>query len=133
MGHIEFWGAGWRGKDINLRVLICQLLSMTIIMGVTLPNAPYNFTPSSVGFTYVAPLIGAIVGVILGGYACDKFIKRMNRCSGCTGKGVFEPEFRLLWLAPLYVFGPVGLLLFGFGFGHHWIVPTLGVGMSTIF
>jgi hypothetical protein len=62
----------------------------------------------------------------LGGYVCDKWVMRMSR----NYKGVFEPEFRLISILPLYVSGPLGLLLFAFGTDIHWILPVTGFGMG---
>ena len=102
---------------------------MMIIINVSLPAPPYLFSPSSLGFVYISPLIGTIIGAVIGGYACDKCIDILSRRNH---NGIFEPEFRLIWLLPLFLFAPAELLLFGFGFGDsNWIVPVAGFGICT--
>jgi hypothetical protein len=47
-------------------------------------------------------------------------------------KGYFKPEFRLWALIPAFTFGPIGLLMWGFGLGHrlHPMVAIVGSGIS---
>ena len=101
---------------------------MILILTVTLPGPPYHFSISSTGLTSVSTLIGATMGVFLGGYAVDKWFYRMSR----QRNGVFEPEYRLVCMFPLYLSGPLGLLLFGFGFDWHWIVPVTALGFGYL-
>jgi hypothetical protein len=46
--------------------------------------------------------------------------------------GYFKPEFRLWCLIPAFILGPVGLLLWGAGLGHHLndMVAIAGVGIT---
>lgn len=47
-------------------------------------------------------------------------------------EGYFKPEFRLWALIPAFIFGPIGLLMWGFGFGHELdpLVAIAGSGIS---
>jgi MFS family permease len=108
---------------------LTQILAMFITMGVYMPEAPYYFTPTMIGLVHLAPLLGTIVGSILGGYVCDKCIAWLSRR---TRDGIFEPEFRLFLVLPLFIFGPAGCLLFGFGLGNpNWGITVAGFGMGT--
>jgi len=91
---------------------------------------PYNFTPSQVGLTYVANLIGNVVGC----YSCGYLNDVLSKYSARRNKGVFEPEMRLpLVVIPAFA-GVAGLLMYGIGIakGVHWIVPVIGDGLVGV-
>lgn len=73
-------------------------------------------------------VIGALVGCTLGGtvtdYVCAAIAKRRG--------GYFKPEYRLWCLIIPFLFGPVGLLLWGFGLEKKMnpYVAIAGIGIS---
>src|ERR1700686_495896 len=101
---------------------------MSGVLTYTLETPPFLFSLGKIGLVHIAPLVGAAVGMFLGGYFCDKWIYRMSR----KHKGIFEPEFRLVCMLPIYISGPLGLIMFGFGIDQHWSIPVFafGIGMS---
>jgi MFS family permease len=87
----------------------------------------YGFSPSSLGLTNIAPLIGACLVVWLGGAGTDHFMVWKAR----RNNGVMEPETRIY---SVFFAGPVmgaGLVLYGVGAaqGMHWAGPIIGMGM----
>ncbi|KAF7555586.1 hypothetical protein G7Z17_g2074 [Cylindrodendrum hubeiense] len=85
---------------------------------------PYNFSASTVGLTYVAPLIGtAIAGVVSGPIADWSALKLARRFNNLR-----EPEYRLWGLTIFCILMPTGLLLWGLGaaFHLHWAILLLG-------
>ncbi|KAJ9644288.1 hypothetical protein H2204_001639 [Knufia peltigerae] len=80
-----------------------------------LSGAPYNFSSSMVGLSYVSPLIGVFLGAAYTGKFGDWFIVKYARRKG----GIMESEYRLwLFTASLGLI-PFGLLLWGIGAYHH--------------
>ncbi|KAE8351824.1 major facilitator superfamily domain-containing protein [Aspergillus coremiiformis] len=87
----------------------------------------YKFSPSSLGLTNLAPMIGAIFVVWVGGAGTDRFMVWKARKNG----GIMEPETRLY---SVFLAGPMmgaGLILYGVGAAHdvHWAGPIIGMGM----
>ena len=88
---------------------------------------PYNFTPAIVGVTYVACLIGVLLGFFFCGAVSDwlavKFARRNN--------GIYEPEFRLWLFTASSVLIPFGLILWGVGAAHgiHWFGLTVAMAI----
>ncbi|KAH7357025.1 MFS transporter-like protein [Rhexocercosporidium sp. MPI-PUGE-AT-0058] len=71
---------------------------------------PYSLSATAVGnLVGIAPLIGAALGTLVGGWSCDY----ISQILAVLNKGVFEPEFRLLIIIPAVVTIAVG----GFGLG----------------
>lgn len=80
---------------------------------------PYNLSAQSVGnLIGVAPLIGSALGTVFGGFSCDFFSRRM----ALRNKGVYEPEFRLIVIAPALI----TLIAGGFGLG-----TAVNAGLSS--
>lgn len=92
-------------------------------------NPPYNFTAAGVGLMNIAPFIGILPAILVGGYLNDKSIVWLSRRNG----GIYEPEMRL-WLAlPVAITTPVGILMFGVGLSYvceNYSLPIL-LGFST--
>ncbi|KAJ5813143.1 hypothetical protein N7447_010166 [Penicillium robsamsonii] len=89
-----------------------------------LTAVPYKFSATSVGVTYVAPLIGTIFAGAINGPLSDWYTIRLARRSN----GLREPEQRLWGLTAYCIAMPAGLLLWGLGAAHHlhWVVLLLG-------
>lgn len=90
-------------------------------------SEPYNFTSNIVGLTYIAPLIGALIGGIFSGPFSDWFMIRL----ATKNNGIREPEHRLWGLSFFCIFMTGGLLLWGVGAAHqiHWIGLMFGAAM----
>ncbi|KAM0408464.1 hypothetical protein ACHAPD_011940 [Fusarium lateritium] len=66
---------------------------------------PYNLDPAQVGIVIgVAPLIGAAFGTILSGWMSDMAAHQMSAYNG----GLYEPEFRLVVIAPATITLAIG-------------------------
>lgn len=112
------------------------VMSVTIgfITAVTSNVAPafaeaYGFAAWQAGLCFVAAVIGAFLGIFCGGhlsdYVADYFTNRND--------GIREPEMRLPAIMISLITGPLALVLYGVGINNRlrWIVPTLGIGLST--
>ncbi|KOS17709.1 putative MFS-type transporter [Escovopsis weberi] len=88
----------------------------------------YNFSPFGIGNLYIANVVGAFVGCLYSGPFNDWF------CATITKRktGMFQPEYRLYLMIPLFFLGPVGLLMWGVGLQNRvsWAVPAVGSGIS---
>ncbi|CAK7202014.1 hypothetical protein SEUCBS139899_004732 [Sporothrix eucalyptigena] len=102
---------------------------MNATASVILGGAPYNFSAAMVGVSYVAPLVGTIVGAAFTGRLSDWLTIRLARRNG----GVMEPEQRLwLFSVPTLII-PVSLILWGVGAAHniHWFGLVWAMGMLS--
>ncbi|KAL3449110.1 MFS transporter [Aspergillus insuetus] len=85
---------------------------------IVLGSAPYNFSSSMVGLSYIACCIGVILGSLFTGCFSDWLIIRLAR----RNNGVMEAEHRLWPFLLCVVTVPASLLLWGVGAAHeiHW-------------
>lgn len=92
-------------------------------------NTAYGFEAWQAGLTFFAGLIGALLGIFLGGHFSDWVADQLTKRNG----GIREPEMRLPAITIGLITGPLALALYGCGIKYHlhWIVPTLGIGFST--
>lgn len=91
--------------------LLAWFAISTSVQATYLFDPPYNFTAAGVGLMNLAPFIGTIPAILVGGYLNDKSILWLSRRNG----GVYEPEMRL-WLAlPTAFITPAGILMTGLG------------------
>jgi hypothetical protein len=117
----------WGGFVYGVQVMWLSLIATT--QSEFFSVEPYNFSPSAVGNTNFASLIGCFFGMIWGGPLSDKFVAWKAR----KNNGILEPEFRLWFLIlPAFV-NSAGLLLYGLGMnsGVSWIGPA-GFGMGFL-
>lgn len=90
----------------------------------------YGFAAWQSGLCFVSAIIGCAFGIMLGGYlsdwVADVFTRRNN--------GIREPEMRLPAMMISVITGPLALALYGCGikWKMHWIVPTIGIGLSKL-
>lgn len=76
---------------VTFSLIIIQGSTATQIFGAP----PYNLDPTTVGnLVGIAPLIGAALGTLFGGFTCDFLVEFMAK----KNNGVYEPEYRLLVL-----------------------------------
>ncbi|KAJ4989591.1 hypothetical protein SVAN01_04968 [Stagonosporopsis vannaccii] len=90
-------------------------------------EAAYSFKPWQSGLCFVAALIGAFLGIFVGGHFSDWIADRQTQRNG----GVREPEMRLPAILVSIVTAPVALVLYGAGIQYklHWICPTIALGL----
>ncbi|KAK3181876.1 hypothetical protein K4F52_006779 [Lecanicillium sp. MT-2017a] len=106
----------YAGFSYGTYLIYFNILNATA--SILLGGAPYNFKPSIVGLSYVAAVIGTILGAAYTGVFSDWFIIKFARSNG----GIYEPEHRLWLFALTTLFTPVSLILWGVGAAHkiHW-------------
>ncbi|KEF57343.1 uncharacterized protein A1O9_05260 [Exophiala aquamarina CBS 119918] len=108
-------------------VTLAWIVLQSTANGVIFP-IQYNFSPLAVGNIACAYLVASLIGSAAGGPVSDWTIKFFTKRRG----GYFEPEFRLWCLIPAYLFGPLGLLLYGFGIENNLppMVPIVGTAIT---
>jgi len=71
-------------------------------------------------------LVGEVISGPLNDYLCIRLARKNH--------GIYEPEFRLVLMLPVLIFGIVGF--FGFGatvhYQTHWIGPVLTFGFANL-
>jgi hypothetical protein len=80
-----------------------------------LSAAPYNFSSSMVGLSYVSPLLGVACASFYSGVIGDRVVLWLAR----RNKGVLEAEHRLWLFLVSIILIPGSLLLWGVGAAHH--------------
>ncbi|KAL2815118.1 major facilitator superfamily domain-containing protein [Aspergillus granulosus] len=87
----------------------------------------YGFTPVQTGLLYISPLLGTIVGSVIGGKISDL----MACARAYKNDGIYEPESRLLMVIPAAISTVIGLAGYGWSIENedHWIVPTVCFGL----
>jgi MFS family permease len=89
--------------------LAAFLVSQSMVIAQIFYAPPYRLTPAGIGYLSLGPLVGGILASLAVGATIDPFIKWCARKNG----GVYEPEYRLLFMIPSLLAG-VGLVLFGY-------------------
>jgi MFS family permease len=98
-----FWAMLIQGTMIGWTVFIGVIVA-AIFMG-----PPYFWNEVNAGYTYTGAFIGAIGGFIIAGLLADWSVRYMTKLN----KGVYEPEFRIVMVFPMFIIGGIGL--YGFG------------------
>ena len=97
------------------------LIGWTVLIGVVLAaiflGPPLWFDEVQTGYFYAGPFIGAFVGFLFAGVFTDWVTRVMIRRNG----GVYEPEFRIVLVAPQLIVGCLGL--YGFGWASSNVQP----------
>lgn len=113
------------------------VMSVTIgfIVAITSNVSPafataYGFEAWQSGLCFFAAIIGALIGIVCGGHLSDWVADYFTQRNG----GIREPEMRLPAIMISVITGPLSLILYGVGIKYklHWIVPTLGIGLSEL-
>ncbi|KAJ9604691.1 hypothetical protein H2200_010805 [Cladophialophora chaetospira] len=112
------WGALAFALHVSVIIILISLLP------IELGGPPYHFSVSQLGLTYIAQLIGNLIGC----YSCGYLNDVLSQWSARRNDGIFEPEMRLPVIMIPAIFGPAGILMFGIGVVKqvHWIVPVIG-------
>ncbi|KAJ3538869.1 hypothetical protein NM208_g5719 [Fusarium decemcellulare] len=108
----------------------CNIVWLSVLNAtesMVLSNRPYSMSTSTVGLTFIAPLVGTTLACVYTGIFGDRFIVKMAR----RNNGFMEAEHRLWLFLPSLILIPFGCILFGVGAYHqvHWfgIVFAMGV------
>jgi len=101
-------------------------LSLVPLCSSTIFTIEYNFNPSQIGLTNLAGLVGILLGLFTAGPAIDWGVIWMSKRNG----GVFEPEFRLVFVSTM-LFGVFGYVGWAVGNSHHmpWIGAVACIAM----
>ncbi|KAJ6438160.1 Endonuclease/exonuclease/phosphatase [Purpureocillium lavendulum] len=111
---------------ITYGTTLAEFSILTSVQATYLLEPPYNFSASGVGLMNLAPFIGHLPGILLGGHLNDMSIVWLAKRNG----GVYEPEMRL-WLAlPSAILTPGSVLMLGVGIAYGTPWPLLAVGFG---
>jgi len=77
---------------------------------------PYNFSASAVGYTNLAPLVGATFGMLTAGPFSDWISMKAT----IRNNGIREPEMRLPSLIPYLICCIAGALVTAYGYQNTW-------------
>ncbi|KAH7393788.1 serine/threonine kinase 16 [Phaeosphaeria sp. MPI-PUGE-AT-0046c] len=122
-----FPAVGFCAIQFSLAILCIAIVVTT--QGTLYVLPPYNFSAIGVGNMNLPPVIGALLGAMIGGVATDYLSLRVAKARG----GVHEPETRL-WLFGLATALSVGgLLMYGLTIakGMPWVINAVGVGILS--
>ncbi|KPI38427.1 putative MFS-type transporter [Cyphellophora attinorum] len=89
-----------------------------IILAGIFAGPPWTFNAAQIGYLGAGPFIGGLIGSLVCGFFGDHVIKYLTR----RNKGIYEPEFRLVFMLPSGIACGLGMFLFGY---------TLSIGASA--
>ncbi|KAF2729359.1 MFS general substrate transporter [Polyplosphaeria fusca] len=92
---------------------------------------PYLFTPSQVGYTNFAFVVGALIGLATAGPFSDWVAARATR----KNNNIREAEMRLPALWPYMIVTILSLILGGYGYQHQWAwghIIVWGYGLAGL-
>lgn len=93
-----------------------SFLTINLTQSQVLSLPPYNFRPTTVGFTNFAIIVGALVGLVTSGPLSDWVAARATRKNG----GVREPEMRLPAMIPYVIVMFLGNIVVAIGYERKW-------------
>ncbi|KAF2148903.1 serine/threonine kinase 16 [Myriangium duriaei CBS 260.36] len=85
-----------------------------IIISGIFAGSPWQFGPAAVGYVGTGPFIGGLIASLITMFAGDPVIKILGR----RNKGVYEPEFRLVFMALSAITCALGFFTFGWAMAH---------------
>ncbi|CAI7591990.1 unnamed protein product [Penicillium discolor] len=117
----------WATVTANFAANSLLILIMTQSQALAAP--PFLWSAQNVGFANFAALIGALVGLAIGGTLSDWVAMRAT----VRNNGIREPEMRLPALLPFLVAEVIGMIAiaFGFQYGWPWEAPVI-VGFTLV-
>lgn len=121
------WGCLVQGTMIGWTVFI------GVIVAAIFLGPPYYWNEVYAGYAYVGAFVGALFGFLVAGVLSDWSAKFMTRRNG----GIYEPEFRIVMVIPMFIIGSIGL--YGFGITsaglvskeYHYSVPLVFFGFEV--
>lgn len=93
-----------------------SFLTINLTQSQVLSLPPYNFRPTTVGFTNFAIVVGALIGLLTSGPLSDWVAARATRRNG----GVREPEMRLPAMIPYVIIMFIGNIVVAVGYERKW-------------
>ncbi|KAH6633322.1 MFS transporter-like protein [Boeremia exigua] len=93
-----------------------SFLTINLTQSQVLSLPPYNFKPTTVGFTNFAIIVGALIGLITSGPLSDWVAAKATKKNG----GVREPEMRLPAMIPYVVVMFLGNIVVAVGYERKW-------------
>jgi hypothetical protein len=104
------------GFSYGSYLILFNILNATA--SIILGGAPYSFSASMVGLSYLSCVIGVAVGSLTSGRVSDWLTLKLAR----RNNGVMEAEHRLWPFATCLIMVPGSLILWGVGAAHgvHW-------------
>lgn len=121
------WGCLIQGAMIGWTVFIGVLIAAVFI------GSPYFWGEVKAGYAYTGAFVGALGGFAVAGLLADSSVRYMTR----RNKGIYEPEFRILLVIPMFIIGGIGLYGFALTAGdvvsgkYHYIVPLVFFGFEV--
>ncbi|KAK5046105.1 hypothetical protein LTR84_008562 [Exophiala bonariae] len=96
----------------------------TSAQAIIMPYEPWNFNETQMGLLMLAPFIGLVIGLAVGGYVGDKMIVYFSK----RNNGIYEPEMRLYAQIVPCIVSTAGFLVFGIYLSEyaHWAKCTVG-------
>lgn len=121
------WGCLVQGTMIGWTIFIGVIIAAIFI------GPPYFWSEVKAGYTYTGAFLGALAGFAIAGLLADSSVRWMTR----RNNGIFEPEFRILLVIPMFIIGQIGL--YGFGLtagevisgGYSYYVPLIFFGFEV--
>jgi MFS family permease len=106
----------YAGFSYGSYLILFNILNATA--SILLGGAPYHFSASMVGLSYVSCMIGVCVGSLTSGRLSDWLTIKLAR----QNNGIMEAEHRLWPFATCLIMVPGSLILWGVGAAHqvHW-------------
>lgn len=87
------------------RYVGCAIIQSGIFSG-----PPWNYSSAQVGYLGTGPFLGGLIAAIFTGACSDPIIKWMTR----KNNGVYEPEFRLVFMSVSCVLCAIGMFSWGY-------------------
>jgi hypothetical protein len=101
------------GFSYGSYLILFNILNATA--SIILGGAPYNFSASMVGLSYLSCVVGVIIGSLTSGHLSDWLTIKLAR----RNNGVMEAEHRLWPFATCLIMVPGSLILWGVGAANH--------------
>lgn len=121
------WGCLIQGTMIAWTVFI------GVIVAAVFLGPPFFWNEVEAGYAYTGAFVGALAGFAIAGAFSDWSAKYLTRRNG----GVYEPEFRIVMVLPMFVVGGIGLYGFALTAGgllsgrFHYAVPLVFFGFEV--
>lgn len=119
----------WAGLNLAGAADLVLLFNLTEDELLTQP--PYNMSPSQVGYTNFAFVVGVVLGLLTAGPFSDWVAKRATARNG----GVREAEMRLPALIPYLIITAVGIVVAALAMERRWPLPIIlifGYGVAGL-
>ncbi|KAL1889395.1 hypothetical protein Cpir12675_005795 [Ceratocystis pirilliformis] len=106
------------------------MIGWTVFIGVIIAmifqGPPYWWQEDKAGYTYLGPFLGAVLGFFIAAFLSDWMVRYMTK----RNNGIYEPEFRILLIIPMFIVGEIGL--FGFGITASQIITGESVWQEPV-